>query len=65
MKNRPKLTVGEFVEEHSGAPYDVEEVAQMVLDQVEPCELRAKASHFLVAAEAFEEALMDAGFEFG
>ena len=55
----------EFVEEFSGAPLMLYEVAESAVD-VEDCkELRDAATQYLAFKQAFEDALENVGYELG
>ena len=58
-------SIEEFVEEFSGAPYELHEFAEGAVD-VEDCpELVEAAQAYLDAKEAFENALEEQGVERG
>ena len=58
-------SIEEFVEEYSGAPYELHEVAEGAIE-VEDCDdLVEAAQNFLDAKQAFENALEERGVLLG
>jgi hypothetical protein len=59
------MTTDEFVEQYSGAPYDLEEFAQGASKVVDNERLKLAAETFLSAKAYFDSELEDAGVEQG
>ena len=58
-------SIEEFVEEFSGAPYELHEFAENAIDIEDCSELVEAAQAYLDAKEAFENALEEQGVEIG
>ena len=58
-------TMAEFMENFNGAPYPVEEIADLVSEIEDNRMLVVVATKFMAAQKEFEEALSAVGFVFG
>lgn len=65
MKTKKKLAVKQFVKKFSGIPWDMSEIAYYILSDVEDGSLRDCAASYIQSELKLQEALEEAGFEFG
>ena len=59
------MNIEEFQEEHSGAPYELQEFAELAEDLEDAPDLVEAASNYLQAREEFINALAEHGIEQG
>lgn len=59
------MNIEEFQEEHSGAPYELHEFAELAEDLEDAPDLSEAASNFLQARRDFIDALSEHGVEQG
>jgi len=59
------MTTKEFMENYDGAPYSLEEIANIASEIEDNEDLQNAALDFIEATDRLEEALEDIEFEFG
>lgn len=59
------MNIQEFLETYNYAPYDIEEIAEIITDNVDDPKIVRIAQEFLDREKDFENTLKNIGFEFG
>jgi len=62
------MNINEFIEEYSGSPIDLQEMAELCqsnLDDEDDSDLKELATEYLEAISAFRDAMSEAGIELG